>query len=121
MRIKRMEKLAERIMDWCAVELGYSKFHDGLPIIDVSYSDGVGVKGEYEAMNNAIYFYTKEIRSVRQLVQTVIHEYCHYLQSPCWLERYARTVSAKKNRYEMQAEAMAWLHFKECMDALRLK
>ena len=109
-------KLAESVIDWCAKNVGYSKYYDDLPTIEVEYDSLSSVRAEYCPLNNVVTLYAKENRSVRQVVMSVMHEYRHYLQCPSWLERYSGLYRRKqhKNPYEVDAEKFAndnWVKF----------
>lgn len=72
---------------------GESKFQSETPwlvIEDSPYSDAddLDLIGEYCSMHNELVVYWKNIKSVEDLIKTLIHEYQHYLQSPTWMTRY---------------------------------
>ena len=39
-------------------------------------------------MLNEISIYYPQMKSRKMIIQTLIHEYIHYLQSPTWFKRY---------------------------------
>jgi len=43
---------------------------------------------EYCSMENAIFIYYPKMKSKKHLIETLVHEYQHYLQSPSWMKRY---------------------------------
>jgi hypothetical protein len=70
-----------------------SKFQTDSPwlvIEDSPYSDceDPDLIGEYCSMHNELIVYWKNIKSIEDLIKTLIHEYQHYLQSPSWMTRY---------------------------------
>ena len=78
---------AERALDWCLDTYGFSKHQDDVPWLDF-VEDDLGMMGEYVADENSLIIYPNHIHTYDDLIETVIHEYQHYLQSPTWMERY---------------------------------
>jgi len=121
---KRAEEIASRVIDWCAKEFGWSKYHRGFTVMhEAQYQSdsSKGTYGEFDRDEVMIYVYTQTNRTVKCLVNTVIHEYQHYLQSPTWVGRYIdKFGDGSKNPYEREAEAIADLHTKKCMKDLGL-
>lgn len=126
MKIADAEAIGDRVVEWCAKNLGTSKYHDGLPIIDPAYEsdakDTKDIYGEYDQDQNLIQPYTRLNRTVKQLVNTVIHEYTHYLQNPTWLQRYLAKHGHTPNRnpYEARATANGLIYTEKCMKDLQL-
>ena len=80
---------------------GFSKFHECTPYVETHrniyerYSGEEGMEGdedgchaEYCSMNNEIIVYYPNMKSRKHIIQTLVHEYQHYLQSPLWMKRY---------------------------------
>lgn len=72
---------------------GYSKYQESFPYLSIEdspYSDAdePNLIGEYCSDENELIVYWKNIKSIEELVRTLIHEYQHYLQSPAWMTRY---------------------------------
>ena len=80
---------------------GFSKFQKCTPWIELhkniyeKYSGEEGASGdedgchaEYCSMMNEISIYYPNMKSKKMIVETLIHEYIHYLQSPTWFKRY---------------------------------
>ncbi len=98
---------AERALDWCLDTYGFSKHHDDVPWLDFS-EDDLGMMGEYIADDNSLIIYPKHINTYDELIETIIHEYQHYLQSPTWMERYYNMgYEYNTHPYEVQAEDIA--------------
>lgn len=86
---KDIEKYFGRVVD----KYGVSKHHDTTPYLSIEDSpyddaDDSDLIGEYRADLNEIIIYHKNIKSIEELIRTLIHEYQHYLQSPSWMTRY---------------------------------
>lgn len=80
---------------------GFSKFHECTPYVETHrniyerYSGEEGAQGEedgchaeYCNMNNEIIVYYPNMKSRKHIIETLVHEYQHYLQSPSWFKRY---------------------------------
>lgn len=85
MRIAEIEKIGEKVIDWCIKVYGFSKFHGSVSqVLWVQYqSDEENSErryGEYDSYGNIIYVYSKTNQTVGQIVHTILHEYRHYLQ-----------------------------------------
>lgn len=131
MRIAEIEKIGEKVIDWCIKVYGFSKFHGSVsPVLWVQYqSDEENSErryGEYDSYGNIIYVYSKTNQTVGQIVHTILHEYRHYLQSPTWLHRYQSKYKffmggTPPNPYERMAEEFAKRDTERCMKELKLR
>ena len=122
---KRAEKISLQVVDWCSKEFGWSKYyHRHTVMIESQYQcdTGKGTYGEFDRDEVMIYVFTRTNRTVKCLVNTVIHEFQHYLQSPHWIGRYiAKYGDGQRNPYEREAEMVAGIYTKLCMKDLKLK
>jgi hypothetical protein len=98
---------ADKLLDWCVDKYGMSKYHDDIPWLDFNQDD-LGIMGEYQADSNTVIIYPDYIKSYDDLVETIIHEFQHYLQSPMWFERYYNMGhSYDTHPYEIYAETIS--------------
>lgn len=75
------------ILDWCIMKFGMSKYHDDYPRLRLYKSAGKtaikgnadGLRGTY--LDGTITIYLDSNNSVKELCETIIHEYKHYLSS----------------------------------------
>lgn len=102
MDIKDIKKIVEEVFPKVESKYGYSKFAECSPYIDyeksiyarLSGEDDDGTLGEespdaeYDRILNSIILYYPKMKSRKQIIETLIHEYQHYLQSPSWMTRY---------------------------------
>ena len=111
------EDIGGAVLNWCWDNLGSSKFQSYKKpdiIYDWVTSD---LLGEWVSSDNEITIYVNEIDSLKEFIQTIIHEYVHYLQSPIW---YSRHWNRKPNQkyfdhpYEAEAEEVAVTYWKVC-------
>jgi len=90
---REITQLVNKYFDLISTHYGESKFQTDSPwlvIEDSPYSDSEDpdLIGEYCSMHNELIVYWKNIKSIEDLIKTIIHEYQHYLQSPSWMTRY---------------------------------
>jgi len=94
MHLKVTKRLSKQYLDRCIDVYGYSKHHDTSPYLEFQpyvysvYTEDDNPIAEYIFDYNTIVIYYKNINSVEDLAQTIVHEYQHYLQSPSWMTRY---------------------------------
>ena len=102
---------------------GYSKYHNCTPFIELHYNIYVRLTGEdydesilletecdpdaeFDRQDNTIVVYWPKMKSKKLIIQTLIHEYQHYLQSPIWMKRYyKRGYDYNNHPYELAATA----------------
>ena len=117
MNRKEVERLAELYFNNTISLLGESKYHSHTPYLVVEFSpqsEGIDDEwhGEYDAEENEIIIYSKNITSKSDLAKTIVHEYAHYLQDPKWMTRYYTLGhSYKTHPYEREAfkiEELNW-------------
>ena len=75
-------KNARIILDWCYQNLGGSKYRP-YSKLKVSISRSINCRGLYEEDSDSsiIYVNPKRHRSFNEFIDTMIHEYIHFLQS----------------------------------------
>jgi Zn-dependent peptidase ImmA (M78 family) len=121
---RKTEKIAMRVIQWSAKQFGYSSYiKGGPPLLEVQYQcdEDERTYGEFDVEERMIYIYTRRNTSIRCLVNTIIHEYKHYLQNPTWTTRYLKKYgSSIKNPYEQEAESHASKYTTPCMKSLKL-
>ncbi len=105
------EKYAYMVLNRCIGHYGTSKFQKGeFPILEFIENREEILSGEYIWDHNSIVLYNlNDIVKVypnawrEHVARTVLHEYCHYLQSPVWMERYGKMYDYYDNPYEKEA------------------
>jgi len=102
MKLKTIQKIVQEVYPKIEKYYGFSKFQECTPYIDyetsiygrLSGEEDDGTMGEqspdaeYCSMENAIFIYYPKMKSKKHLIETLVHEYQHYLQSPSWMKRY---------------------------------
>lgn len=128
MEIKPMEinrKLCLLIFEWCKTKYGKSKFRRAYPKLyfrtKARSCRKIGpLKGEYWVKPNAIYIYAEqhyhENDPLLDVINTLIHEYGHYLQDmnkyDMYFEKYYR--SYDNHPYEISCDNFANREQYEC-------
>ena len=74
---RRIRHICDLVMDWCVDTYGIKK--KGVPFLRVTTFDG-STFGEYDDIDHEIFIYHNNCRTVRVLIQTMIHEYTHSIQ-----------------------------------------
>ncbi len=98
MKIESVEKIVKEVFPKIQKYYGMSRYYDDYPdvVLDDSIYDSLSSKkiqeedtlGEFVFEDNEIVIYYPQMRSKKDVIQTLIHEYQHYLQSPSWFTRY---------------------------------
>jgi hypothetical protein len=97
MRLETVQAVVKKALPKIKRYYGLSNHQDGYPYI--SYEESIydkpldnkkedDTEGEFVFQDNEIVIYYPAMRSKKHIVQTLIHEYQHYLQSPRWFQRY---------------------------------
>jgi len=130
MRLNTVEKIVNEVLPRIEKHYGFSKFSpECTPYIEyeesiyqrLSGEEDDGITGEesphaeFDRMDNSIVLYYPNMVSRKHIIQTLIHEYQHYLQSPLWMKRYyTMGYNYNNHPYEIQAynEEKNWILFK---------
>ena len=97
----KVQKIVDEVLPKIEEHYGFSKFQECTPYVELhrniyeKYSGEEGARGdedgshaEYCSDKNEITIYYPNMKSKKMIVETLIHEYIHYLQSPIWFKRY---------------------------------
>lgn len=120
MKISKIKKIIQEVFPKIETKYGYSKITECSPYIEFEKSPyaettnkgkSVGIDqqcpdAEYDHISNTIVIYYLKMKSRKQVIQALIHEYQHYLQSPSWMTRYYKMGYNYNNHpYELTATA----------------
>ena len=119
MKLKDIQKIVEEVFPKIENYYGYSKhFPEVTPYIEyetsiygrLSGEEDDGTMGEetpeaeFDRIDNSIVLYYPKMKSKKHIVETLVHEYQHYLQSPLWMKRYyTMGYNYNDHPYEVQA------------------
>jgi len=124
MKLKTIQKIVQEVYPKIEKYYGFSKFQECTPYIDYETSIYSRLSGEdnmegeqnpdaeYCSMENAIFIYYPKMESKKHIIETLVHEYQHYLQSPGWMTRYYKMGYNYNNHpYEVAAfnEEEKWM------------
>lgn len=99
---EQVQQVVEEVYPKIEKYYGYSKFTpECTPYIELHhniyarYSGEEDAQGEedkchaeYDRIDNSIVIYYPQMKDRKHIIQTLVHEYQHYLQSPSWMKRY---------------------------------
>ena len=103
MKLETIKNIVNEVYPKIEKYYGYSKFFPEVtPYIEyetsiygrLSGEEDDGSMGEespdaeFDRIDNSIVIYYPKMKSKRHIVETLVHEYQHYLQSPLWMKRY---------------------------------
>lgn len=72
--------LIRATVQWCARNLGYPPGYRKLPALEISYYKHKKLHGVFLFSNRLIRIYPNNHGTTKSLINTVIHEYIHYLE-----------------------------------------
>ena len=115
---KELEDIGDKVIDWCIDEFGLSKHYEHYPYVEIDMVEE-NLMGEFIGDNNEIIIYLNAMNNIDDFINTIIHEYIHYMQSPSWYTRYLNNLTLNeviknKHPYEIQAEQIATTNYIEC-------
>ena len=102
MTLQEVKKVIEEVYPKIEAHYGYSKFTpECTPYVETHYNiyarysgeeeaqgEEDGCHAEYDRTDNSIVIYWPNMKSRKHIIETLVHEYQHYLQSPSWMKRY---------------------------------
>ena len=112
-------KYVNRILDWCLQTYGRSKHNREFP--EVKYRSGKYMNEDpmtmawYDDEDGTIYINKDEHKSLKVLVNTMIHEYTHSLQNSHHYHVLSMYLPYRKNPLEIEADRVANRDTKRCL------
>ena len=118
MKLETVQRIIKEVYPKIEKYYGFSKFNPNeTPYVETHYNiyarysgepeaEGTesGCHAEYDRIDNSIVVYYPNMESREHIVQTLVHEYQHYLQSPSWMTRYYNMGYRYDNHpYEIEA------------------
>lgn len=116
-------KFVYTVIDWCKKNMEYPKHHKYYPTVEVKYYINKKVLGDYSSTSRIIRIFINNHTSIEELVNTIIHEYQHYLQMPrekhqVEYTKYNKTKGYFNNPYEIDAREKAEFYTPKCIKDL---
>ncbi len=120
MTLKQVEEVIKEVYPKIEKFYGFSKFlPNETPYVETHYNIYARYSGEaeaegeqdscqaeYDRTDNSIVVYWPNMKNRKHIIQTLVHEYQHYLQSPSWFKRfYTMGYDYNDHPYEVAAYA----------------
>ena len=121
---KLSNQLIHQILDWCIINIHLSKDRRVKPTLFISKRKKTDLLGSYQYYNKRITVYILKHSSVKELCDTIIHEYVHHLQirsskDDIRYNRLTRQKSYWENDFEVEARHIASKYSKKCLNDLK--
>ena len=102
-------RIANMVFRWCRRNLGVNGRKKYAPVWYIRKGWSAGEMGEYDAYDNELFIYWDNIPNVRELIQTIVHEWTHQNQ-PILSKYYKYPGTYSRNPYERAARyaEMKW-------------
>lgn len=112
------------VISWCSQHLGVPGRGPKVPDVSVSYYPHKKRHGNYVFRGKKICIYVNNHESIKQLTDTIIHEYVHFLEIRSKEHQKAynihlEQIGYQKNPYEVSARKQAALHVEPCLRDMR--
>lgn len=111
----------DKIFEWCKKKYGRSKYNGRYP--EVVFRKGDYYDGEewgyYDEIDQCIYINRDKHETVADLVDTMIHEYTHYLQNMHHYQIISKYLDPHEHPMEISAENAAEKDGPECLAYLK--
>jgi hypothetical protein len=112
---------AKKILQWCVEKYGESKVNGHIPVIEYRKPDysQEDYSGYYDEDEELIFVNRELVTTIKELVKTIIHEYCHYRYH--LMEDYyvlAKYLKRSDNPMEKEAEKIENRDYKKCVNEL---
>jgi hypothetical protein len=114
-------RIASMVFTWCKQNMGVNNRKGYKPMFYLSAMiDDGQICGDYDEIDNEICIYYKNLIDVRELVDTMIHEWTHQLQ-PCRTKYNKFKGSYKKHPFEVEAYASEKIYNSKCWNDIKSK
>jgi hypothetical protein len=120
---KQTKKLTLQILSWCIENIHLNGLRRIKPTLKVSYCKQSKYLGTYSYELKLIVVHIKLHSNLKQVCDTIIHEYVHHLQLRSIKDdiRYNKLTNQKSywdNDYEVEARMIASKYAKKCLRSL---
>ncbi len=122
---KHLKELTLQILYWCIQNIQMNGKRRINPTLKVSFRKQSKYLGTYSYELKLIVVYIKLHSNLKQVCDTIIHEYVHHLQLRSIKDdiRYNKLTKQKSywdNDYEVEARFIAYKYSKKCMKSLKI-
>jgi hypothetical protein len=120
-------KFVNEVLNWCMNNMDYPTGHKYYPQVKILYYKTKRNRfGDYTSNTRLIRIFINNHISVEELINTVIHEYTHYLDMPFKqnqkeYNRYLKQKGYYDNPFEINARETAEKYTSICLKDMKLK
>ena len=120
-------KFVNEVLKWCMKNMDYPTGHKYYPQVKICYYKTKRNRfGDYASNTRLIRIFINNHSSVEELIDTIIHEYTHYLQMPTQQDqkeynRYLKQKGYYKNPFEINARETADKYTSICLKEMKRK
>ena len=116
---KDIVRIGNMAVTWCRQNLGVNNRKQfQIRCWFTRWADDPNVCGEYDDETNEIFIFYRNCKDVREMLDTIIHEWTHQLQ-PMRTKYFKYKGSYKKNPFEVEAFAAETLYRPVLWDSIR--
>ena len=111
---------ALKVMDWCRIKYGRSKYNGRYPGLEFKIDrECLERYGYYDDIENVIVINSVTNTDVFTLINTVIEEWTHYMQSQSEYSKLDEKYYYHEHPMELEAERIAKRDYKKCYKDLK--
>ena len=120
-------KFVNEVLNWCMNNMDYPTGHKYYPHVKICYYKTKRNRfGDYTSNARLIRIFINNHSSVEELIDTIIHEYTHYLDMPFQKDqkeynRYLKQKGYYDNPFEINARESANKYTSICLKAIKRK
>ena len=115
---KKIKKIVNLTIMWSIKEWGLNKRRKNILTVDFSWDENEDM-GRYFSSENKIVIYPKMIRNIRDLIDTVIHEFTHQMQSLSNYNLILSKTGYKDHPMEIEANEIALENRAKCWKEIK--
>jgi hypothetical protein len=118
---KEVARVGNMVFSWCRKNMGVNNRKHYLPTYYFSrWNEDPKVCGEYDDETNEIFVYYKNLTDIRELIQTIVHEWQHQLQ-PLRTQYYKYKGPYNRNPFEIEAKQAEEYYLKPLWETIKGK
>lgn len=125
--LQEKREIVKKTIKWCQDNLGTynlrkNKFRYSIRVQSKREIKEIGCEamGQFDCKSNKLTIYHNNNQTVKDLVQTTIHEYTHYLQPiSTYYHKYYRIYGYYDNPFEIEAFKNEKKYYKKCWKSIK--
>lgn len=115
-----IENIARLAVDWCVEKWGVNGRRTEMLIVDLNWFDRHSM-GDYDYKENLITIYPRANSNVRDLIDTIIHEFTHQRQNMSSYHKVLKKKGYSDHPMEIEAFQTAKENRKSCWHSIKNK